>query len=164
MDDFEKVLLRLKERLGVSSDKAVAELLGMGDKALNARKRRGAFPVEKLKALAADRPELGLDVRYVLTGYSEALESRLDALKAATSKAVALGLPEREGEFVRDVIYGADMKSSALVRESIETYVAERISRSGVTPTSGTNQNFHAAVEQVAGRDIVNKRGGKKKR
>lgn len=81
---FDEVLLRLKERLGVTSDKGVAELLGMGEKALNARKRRGSFPVDKLKALAADRPDLRLDVKYVLTGESDELERRLAAISTAT--------------------------------------------------------------------------------
>lgn len=126
MSDFERALLRLKERLGVSSDKAVAELLGMGEKALNARKRRDSFPVEKVKALAADRPDLHLDVRYVMTGMTEALDTRLNALKQATEMAVALGLPRREGEFVRDITYGAMITSPASVRECIEAYVAER--------------------------------------
>ena len=48
MSDFDRMLLRLKERLGVSSDKAVAEMLGIGEKALNARKRRDSFPIDKL--------------------------------------------------------------------------------------------------------------------
>jgi hypothetical protein len=82
--DFEETLLRLKERVGVPSDKGIAELLGMGEKALNARKRRGSFPVDKLKALAADRPDLRLDVKYVLTGESDELERRLAAISTAT--------------------------------------------------------------------------------
>ncbi|WP_198321699.1 helix-turn-helix domain-containing protein [Methylococcus sp. BF19-07] len=68
MSDFEKILLRLKEQLGASDDKDVAELLGLTDKALSARKRRNAFPEDKLRALAQQRPELGIDVAYVLTG------------------------------------------------------------------------------------------------
>ena len=84
MRDFEETLLRLKERVGVPSDKGIAELLGMGEKALNARKRRGSFPVDKLKALAADRPDLRLDVKYVLTGESDELERRLAAISTAT--------------------------------------------------------------------------------
>lgn len=92
MSDFEEVLLRLKERLGVASDKGVADLLGMGEKALNARKRRGSFPVDKLKALAADRPDLRLDVKYVLTGRSDELERRLAAI--TTANRVAEGVSE----------------------------------------------------------------------
>lgn len=84
MGDFEETLLRLKERVGVPSDKGIAELLGIGEKALNARKRRGSFPVDKLKALAADRPDLRLDVKYVLTGESDELERRLAAISTAT--------------------------------------------------------------------------------
>lgn len=90
MPEFDDVLLRLKERLGVPSDKGVAELLGMGEKALNARKRRGSFPVDKLKSLAADRPELRLDVKYVLTGVSDELERRLAAISISNKIAAPI--------------------------------------------------------------------------
>ena len=62
------MLLRLKEQLGVPTDKEAAELLGLSDKAFNARKRRGSFPDDKLLALIAKRPELGLDIDYIVTG------------------------------------------------------------------------------------------------
>lgn len=68
MSDVERVLLRLKERVGVGSDKALADLLGMGEKALNARKKRGVSMKDKVLVLAADRPDLELDVGYILTG------------------------------------------------------------------------------------------------
>lgn len=66
---FVHVLLRLKEQLGVETDRQAAEALGMSDKAFNARKLRGSFPEDKLFALAAKRPELGIDPQYVLTGH-----------------------------------------------------------------------------------------------
>ncbi|MBS0212334.1 MAG: hypothetical protein JSR26_04020 [Proteobacteria bacterium] len=110
----------------MSSDKAVAELLGMGEKALNARKRRDSFPAEKVKVLAADRPDLNLDVRYVLTGITEALDNNLNALREATRLAVALGLSRREGGFVRDVVYGALITNSSIVKDGIEKYLIER--------------------------------------
>lgn len=68
MPDVKKILLRLKERLGVDSDRAIAEMLGIGEKALNARKSRGVSIEKELRALAQQRPELGLDVGYILTG------------------------------------------------------------------------------------------------
>lgn len=71
-DNFEKTLLRLKQQLGVPTDKEAAELLGLSDKALNARKRRGVFPDEKLLALIAKRPELKLDFDFITTGHSAA--------------------------------------------------------------------------------------------
>ncbi len=43
-------------------------MLGIGEKAFNARKKRGSFPEKELRALAQQRPELGIDVEYVLTG------------------------------------------------------------------------------------------------
>ncbi|AST88006.1 transcriptional regulator [Ralstonia pseudosolanacearum] len=75
MPDFEKSLLRLKEQLGVSTDKEAADLLGMSDKALNARKRRDSFPMTEVFALAAQRPELGLDPDWIITGTSSKVET-----------------------------------------------------------------------------------------
>ncbi|CBJ40037.1 putative Transcriptional regulator (putative DNA-binding phage protein) (plasmid) [Ralstonia solanacearum CMR15] len=75
MPNFEKSLLRLKEQLGVSTDKDAADLLGMSDKALNARKRRDSFPTKEVFALAAQRPELGIDPDWIVTGSSNQLET-----------------------------------------------------------------------------------------
>lgn len=68
VDFFLSALNRLKEGLGVSKDKEVAEALGMEAKALNARKARHSFPEKELLALSARRPELALDVGYILGG------------------------------------------------------------------------------------------------
>lgn len=75
MGNFEKSLLRLKEQLGVPTDKEAAELLGLTDKALNARKRRDSFPIKEVFALAAQRPELGLDPDWIVTGTSHKMET-----------------------------------------------------------------------------------------
>lgn len=84
MHDFDLQLLRLKQALRLTEDKDVAAMLGMTKAAFSARKVRQAFPADKVKALAADRPELNLDVKYVLTGKSDELDRRLDALTKAT--------------------------------------------------------------------------------
>ena len=127
MSDFEQVLLRLKERLGVPSDKGVAALLGLGEKALNARKRRGVFPVDKLKALAADRPDLKIDVKYVLTGMSDAFDRRLEAITRTTKLAQHL-YPEdiSKGALVRDVLLGADLDSREIIDLAFERYELEQ--------------------------------------
>lgn len=67
---FAQALLRMKEQLGIESDKAIAEVLGLSPTGFADRKRRGAFPEDKLFALATKRPELGIDVHYVLHGES----------------------------------------------------------------------------------------------
>ena len=65
---FEQALLRFKAQLQVQSDKQVAEQLGMSPTAFNDRKKRDAFPADKIWALATKRPDLNLDVVYILTG------------------------------------------------------------------------------------------------
>lgn len=68
MNSFEQALLRLKQQVGVQTDKDVAEMLGMTTTAFNARKKRDAFPEDKLLAMVARRPDLVVDPQYVLTG------------------------------------------------------------------------------------------------
>lgn len=65
---FEAKLRRLKECAGMSADQEVAAALGMTKSAFSVRKLRDSFPDEKLFVFAAKRPELGIDVTYVLTG------------------------------------------------------------------------------------------------
>lgn len=69
MDFFEEATLRLKQQLKVTEDKQVAEFFGMTGKAWTARKRRDSFPIKELWALAAQRPELGLDPDLIITGH-----------------------------------------------------------------------------------------------
>ena len=78
---FEQRLLRLKQALGVRTDQEVAEALGMTKAALSDRKRRKAFPEDRLFTLAARRPELGIDPHWVMHGKSAAqsVAGRLEA-------------------------------------------------------------------------------------
>lgn len=94
MSEFNAQLGRLMLALGVSQEQEVAELLGMSKQALADRKRRDSFPNDKLKALAGDRPDLRLDVKYILTGVSDELERRLSALKNATAIASKVAEPK----------------------------------------------------------------------
>lgn len=68
MKEFEAMTLRLKQQLGVTLDKDVAALLGFTSRAWTGRKRTNSFPERELYALIAKRPELKIDVGYVLTG------------------------------------------------------------------------------------------------
>lgn len=67
--NFEAALLRLKGALQVQTDKDIALLLGMSPTALNDRKRRDAFPVDKVRALALTHH---FDADYVITGVAQA--------------------------------------------------------------------------------------------
>lgn len=70
MNFFSDALSRLKYELRVSKDGEVAAALGMSKTAFAERKRRGAFPEREMKELAQQRPDLHIDVGYVLTGDS----------------------------------------------------------------------------------------------
>jgi hypothetical protein len=70
MKIFEEKLLRLKQEVKLTEDQEVAALLGLSKAAFADRKKRDAFPDEKLWALAQKRPDLKIDVLAVLTGIS----------------------------------------------------------------------------------------------
>lgn len=65
---FERAVLRLKEAVGVQTDKDVASLLNLDVSAFNKRKTRGSFPEKELRAFAEAHSELNIDVRYILSG------------------------------------------------------------------------------------------------
>lgn len=76
MHDFEEKLLRLKQQVGLVEDQDVAALLGLGKAAFSARKVRRSFPDDKLFVLKAQRPDLDIDVAYVLTGKHQSGHAR----------------------------------------------------------------------------------------
>ena len=76
---FAEQFFRLKEALAVREDQDVAAALGMTKAAFSARKTRNSFPETELYALAAKRPDLGLDVDYVLTGITREAQALMDA-------------------------------------------------------------------------------------
>lgn len=82
MKIFDGILLRLKAELGMAEDKEVALLLGMSPNAFTARKRRDAFPEEKLLALKSRRPDLQIDETYILTGVRKSDPERSNVEKA----------------------------------------------------------------------------------
>ena len=97
MNLFEETTLRLKQQLKVTEDKQVAEILGMTGNAWTMRKRRSSFPETELYALAAKRPDLGIDVDYVLTGTTETESLRQrDALHAAGGVSAAQRAAHRQ--------------------------------------------------------------------
>jgi hypothetical protein len=84
MNFFEEATLRLKQQLKVTEDKQAAEFLGLTQGAWTKRKKRGNFPEKELYALAAKRPELELDVLYILTGErQEGLDAMYEAFVLA---------------------------------------------------------------------------------
>ncbi len=71
MNFFEEATLRLKQQLKVTEDRQVAEALGLSARAWAGRKKRGSFPEKELWVLIAQRPDLKLDVGYVLNGIKD---------------------------------------------------------------------------------------------
>jgi len=75
MNFFDEATLRLKQQLKVTEDKQVAECLGLTSQAFVMRKKRENFPTKEVFALAAQRPELGLDPDWIVTGTSTKMET-----------------------------------------------------------------------------------------
>ena len=92
MNFFDEAALRLKQQLKVKTDREVAKLLGLSPVAWVGRKKRGNFPETDLYALAAKRPDLCVDVDYVLTGITGAPRGLLDAARARSDRASDAGL------------------------------------------------------------------------
>lgn len=95
MKKFDEQLLRLKAELKETEDQAIAAHLGLTKAAFSDRKRRDAFPEDKLRALAQLRPDLNIDVDYVLTGVSPDPGKTMAAFEASEpvrrQKALAAG-------------------------------------------------------------------------
>lgn len=75
MNIFEEAALRLKQQLKVTEDKQAASALGLTDSAWKMRKQRENFPTKEVFALAAQRPELGLDPDWIVSGSSNRMET-----------------------------------------------------------------------------------------
>lgn len=71
MKNFLDISNRLKTALSIPTNKELANILGLSETAFSERKKRNAFPVKELEALAGKRPDLNLDIEYILTGSSE---------------------------------------------------------------------------------------------
>lgn len=75
MKNFEEAALRLKQQLRVVEDRHAAEALGLTADAWVKRKKRDAFPIKEVFALASQRPELSLDPDWIVTGSSNKMET-----------------------------------------------------------------------------------------
>lgn len=115
--NFDQILLRLKQQLGVTTDKEVAGALGLSKTAFAERKRRGVFPVEAVAVLAGRNSNI--DVDYVLNGVSsrvaaELRDSILQVNEYAKAMLVAGGVSEQESAY--EVSDGLAGRSARLKR------------------------------------------------
>ena len=121
--DFLPITHRLKESLGLDKDQEVAELLGLSAAAFSDRKRRGAFPTDKLFALIATRPELNIDVGYVLSG------STARTTDSAASAALLAGLTVRAAELL-------PAKDSKVLTDVVSKGITQKATRGAARSTS----------------------------
>jgi len=123
MREFDEQLLRLKYALGLSADQDVASVLGFTKTAFSERKKRGVFPADKVRALAGEKPELRLDVDYVLTGTSDAqkeLNRRLAIIKTSTEKALKLAVSPEQGSLLQAIIFFIEMEDRDRLQDCLK--------------------------------------------
>lgn len=134
MNFFKEATLRLKQQLKVTEDKQVAELLGMSPRAWAGRKRRNSFPEKELYALAAKRPELGLDVHYVLTGQNTQsvaagmvvnLSSRIREVRGKRSSAAFAKLLSISANELADIEAGRKLPSPEIIMRLVKAHPEE---------------------------------------
>lgn len=136
---FEEILLRLKEQLNVASDKEIGGLLGLSPTGFNSRKRRNAFPVDRLYELANDRPEV--DVFYVLTGVKPSPSEKPSALLAL---AVTLELePIGEGPLMQK------LKESYANNDEIEAARSDDLQDINRLLLSLSDEDFQFAKQSI---------------
>ena len=146
---FDEALLRLKRQVGTLEDQQVADLLGLKKAAFSARKSRGSFPEKELRALAQQRPELGIDVDYVLTGISSAASNAMTVLRECTEQVMLLGLASTASIAVRDIVYGTRTGNAQLVQDGIALLSAStpaaKVQAAAPSSIQVGNQTNHAA-------------------
>ena len=163
MDSFDVILFRLKEAVRIRTDKGIAELLGLSPTAFNERKKRGYFPEDKLLAAMIKRPDLKIDLDYVLTGRRKTVLEELGEQGY---------LP---GQAIQSVLgYGTDQEkkpSPPITKDEIEllqrfqrapfeikAQVMQLLSGVDVKSSPQSSQTFNGDVSggEFAARDIVN--------
>jgi hypothetical protein len=184
MDLFSDSLARLKHQLRVSKDQEVAALLGIGKTAFSERKKRGSFPEREVIALSAARPDLGIDVAYVLTGMPSATHAAVGHVRTASDIAQRLGGTPQEQAQAAEALFNQMQPQPLASDEQMLLDAYRELDAAGkrkamafvlgggpspaAKPTSeaptafeGSQQVFHKAPKgDIAGRDIV-KGGGK---
>lgn len=113
MENFTNIVNRLKTELSITMDKDVAEILGMSKSAFAERKRRGVFPENALRLLELERPDLKLDINYILSGTREANNPNEELVKAI--KATEINMDDYPFKVSRSLISPSDATNPVLL-------------------------------------------------
>jgi hypothetical protein len=130
MTTFEMINLRLKNALRTDKDQKCAEFLGLSKNAFSERKRRNAFPEKELRSLAQRRPELGINVDYVLAGaFAEVFVPHPSMSLQEVAHALNRVAPAMESGFVIQTSYGDLAIAPGPLAEHIRDLVAQHAQR-----------------------------------
>lgn len=158
MKYFDEATLRLKQQLKLTTDKDVAEHLGISPSAWVGRKNRDHFPRKELLALSALRPDLHIDVHYVLADFptlSTSLEHQ-KAVRAATQQdAAALAALSSEERLLLDYF----RQASAPVRRAALGALLSAVPDVRVSGSYNQRDDHSVNIGGRAGKVNVNHKG-----
>jgi len=157
MKQFDQQLMRLKSMLGVTGDQDVAGLLDMSKAAFSDRKKRDSFPEEKLRALAQRRPDLPIDVEYVLRGETARMRYERDHPGQPASIAEVTAYAMREALTAEEqLLLEAYRSLTATARKKV---LAEMLTggKKPKAPSESAGIKVSGSGHRVAGRDYHEK-------
>ena len=117
---FAEVTDRLKAALGLTSDTALAEKLGLARTALAERKRRGALPEAEIEALCVAS---GIDKAWVYTGKGKPRPGGaavINKLEEGAKAVAALSLPASEARALSELLLQVSTGDRDRVRKAME--------------------------------------------
>lgn len=154
MKQFDQQLMRLKSMLGVTGDQDVAALLDMSKAAFSDRKKRDSFPEEKLRALAQRRPDLPIDVEYVLRGETARMRYERDHPGQPASIAEVTAYAMREALTAEEqLLLEAYRGLTTSARKSLLADLLTGGEKLMAKPQSGEGIKVSGSGHRVAGRD-----------
>lgn len=161
--EFQAVIDRLKRAMGVQTNKAVAEGLGLTASNLGERKTRGALPTREIDAYCAES-HVNRDWVYggVGTMWSDAdaaprgerAQRAIALLQEATSAARALSLPDEEARLVQEFLINVSLGERSRVRELVAKLSLVAAPRYDIAASAGNgsviNMKDDAVVDFLA--------------
>jgi len=151
-DEFEVVAGRLRSALGLRSNAALAERLGMARTAFQQRKSRGSLPVAEIQELAA-AAKLNLD--WVFDGKGEplthgaALARKLDELRDVNERVAVFALANDEARLLADLVHAVEIGDRERVLPAVRRLGLALVPRYDVAAAAGDGYVVHAQNDQV---------------
>lgn len=151
-EEFEVVAGRLRSVLGLRSNAALAERLGMARTAFQQRKSRGALPVVEIQELA-EAAKLSLE--WVLEGKGEpfthgtALAKKLAELRDVNERVAAFSLGNDEARLLADLLHAVEIGDRERVLPAVRRLGFALVPRYDVSAAAGDGYVVWSQNDQV---------------